>query len=462
MGRQEPSPTAAIQGHWPVAFPKALPDNSNMPSISNKQRAVTQRLPSATTELDGLPVEVLIEILSNLDFDSLIEMTHVNKRFKRLFETNWAAVLIPILKQDFSPAEYFFRVFDVCAPNIVMAFNKFHDGDVRFDGQLVCSRSPEVVKSTRSGRRHDSHGARCDDDDQEVTDRWLTNLSSKDGLAVVLKACRAVKQWEREFQRLRFVRHPEHSRILHAHERERLRQSLYLWWRFARYFHSSCHFEGTEDVHRFWLRRPDSPDVRCNYLRQFSTTQLHELWDMWETIRAAVSREVCPSTVAVREESGNSLSRAEAARVGWGDPVENDHILATIMKLCPEDILHILVYRHQYATKASLVQFVRLRNPFIEDSIEMFSESIQIVLRERERMLLDELGTDALAPGSYFPSSSGFPKRYGGIIDHRKAATERLRDTYSKDAGKGFHLFHLPRQYYICVAVPAGRLVASS
>ncbi len=49
--------------------------------------------------------------------------------------------------------------------------------------------------------------------------------------------------------------------------------------------------------------------------------------------------------------------------MGWGDVVENRDVLDTMLKLAPEDILHLLAYRHRYATKASVVQFIRLRHP---------------------------------------------------------------------------------------------------
>lgn len=60
---------------------------------------------------------------------------------------------------------------------------------------------------------------------------------------------------------------------------------------------------------------------------------------------------------------GKLLTREEGARVGWGDVTENADIVSTMMKLSPEDLLHLLVYRHRYATKGSVVQFVRLQHP---------------------------------------------------------------------------------------------------
>jgi len=235
-------------------------------------------------QLMDLPNETLNEILSNLDIESLFQMSHVNKLFKSIVDTHWPSILHPILERDFAPVETLFRVFDVCSTKALTAFDKFCDGDV-----LINDR--HVVCSSVSG---------------EEGGNWTTRLPLNDGLAV-FKVCLTVKRWEREFARLRFAGHPEYSRSLRPHELERLRLGLYVWWRFARYFHAPFCFteeggHGFEDQRRFWLRRPHvSPDIRCNFMRQFSTTQLHEISDVWDTIRSAVGREVCPSIAAVRE-----------------------------------------------------------------------------------------------------------------------------------------------------------------
>lgn len=57
------------------------------------------------------------------------------------------------------------------------------------------------------------------------------------------------------------------------------------------------------------------------------------------------------------------MSKEEATRIGWGEFSDNREIIHTMMKLPPEDLLHLLVYRHRYATKASVIRFVRLRHP---------------------------------------------------------------------------------------------------
>jgi hypothetical protein len=117
-----------------------------------------------------------------------------------------------------------------------------------------------------------------------------------------------------------------------------------------------------------------------------------------------------------------------------------------MMKLQPDDLLHLLVYRHRYATKASVIRFVRLRYPGyvlwppwrclgqswlteslrrIEDSVESFREAIIDVMIERR-----------VTPFRPFPQP-GFPEACGGILDHGDAEGEALRAVHSADGGSG-------------------------
>ncbi|KXX80673.1 hypothetical protein MMYC01_202113 [Madurella mycetomatis] len=410
------------------------------PAVACTRRAASQP-GNRTLHLEDLPVETMIEIISHLDFEAFDNMLRVNRRHRSVIESYWSSILPGIIAHEFAPVEGFFHAFE----SAVSPGNKLHVGDFPFEVGNICSHPPKLGlhRQFLNGRP--------------------SSLSAARGLHSLLNFCRVIRRWEMEFPCLRFSDHPEYSRSLRPHERCRLRQGLYVWWRFARRFHGSPAQLEHSDVldhycaYRSCERRPEcSPEVRRAFMRQLSTTQLHDVYDMWATIRSAVGREVCPSVAVVREWSGNSLTRAEAARIGWGDPVENDHILATIMKLRPDDILHLLVYRHRYATKGSIVQFVRLRHPRIEDSIETFSEAAIDVIRERENML----GPDDM----YFPLS-GFPRPYGGIVDHETPETEELRVVYNTDAGS--ERYHYPPSRhdidrYMASTVPLGRLVASS
>jgi len=133
------------------------------------------------------------------------------------------------------------------------------------------------------------------------------------------------------------------------------------------------------------------------------------------------------------------------------------------MKLRPEDILHLMVNRHRFATKASVIQFARFKNPWIEVSVETLSDSIQWALWERERQLVVEYGSRALDRRWYLPALDFFPRPWGGIVDYKRAESEQLRHVYSRDTGPGTSYWiddhGGPRRYL--TQVPMGRLVVS-
>lgn len=263
-----------------------------------------------------LPNEILVEVLANMDIDTLFQVSRVNKLLRQIVYTHWPNIMFPIIERDFAPVEPLYRVFDVCTSKSTTALDQFCDGDVFIGDRLVASSSSSSSAGV-NGRPADGSGRGNDNgtDGDKKEASGVTRLSRNDGLAV-LRVCLTVKRWEREFARLRFAGRPEHTRTLRPHELERLRLGLYVWWRYARCFHAPFCFGGGgaggdddepsgcgfEDQRRFWLRRPHvSPDIRCNFMRQYSTTQLHDISDVWDTIRSAVGREVCPSIAAVRE-----------------------------------------------------------------------------------------------------------------------------------------------------------------
>ncbi|KAK4149382.1 hypothetical protein C8A00DRAFT_38024 [Chaetomidium leptoderma] len=332
--------------------------------VMQDEAAGQQRVVSATL-LQDLPVETLIEILSNLDFEAFDNMLLVSRRLRSVVELHWPSIFPDIMEREFSPVKGLFDAF----------------WDVDLPCEMACSQ-------------------------------LLMACGTLNSLHPLLSFCRVVRRWEVEFTRLRFSNVPQYTRSLQLHELFRLRQGLYVWWRFARSFHgpAAC--------------ADSSPEARRVFMQQLSTTELHEAYDMWETIRRAVGRTVCPSVSVVRGFGGKLLTHEEGARVGWGDIPENLDIVDTMMRLRPEDILHLLVYRHRYATKASVIRFVRLRHPRIEDSVETFSGAILDVMRQRGVSL-------------FWPfTCPGFPNPRGGILDHREPDIERLRADYSTDVGQ--------------------------
>ncbi|KAL2135856.1 hypothetical protein VTI74DRAFT_6619 [Chaetomium olivicolor] len=351
-----------------------------------QEKTAGQELVVATFRLDDFPVETIIEVLCYLDFETLDNMVSVNRRFKKIIETHWASIFPTTIERDFSPTDGFYEVLQ----------------EIIFPDQSV--------SNTGSGFG---------------------------GLFPLINFCRVIKRWEAEFPRLRFSEAPDQSRSLRPHEICRMRDALYIWWRYGRYFDNP------------WPRLDNGPEARRVFFRRFSTSQLHEVLDFWRTVHHAVARRVCPSFTEVQGFLGKSATKEEVDRIGWGDEVDSEYIAETMMKLGPEDILHLVLYRHRYATKTSVIQVIRMRHPRIEENLYTFHGPIVDVGEERRV--------------TFFPSP-GFPDAHGGILDHEDHDNgERLRAFYSGDAGRGWNVYPSARRDMDrLTAVRVGRLDPSA
>ncbi len=195
----------------------------------------------SAARLQDLPVEILIEIFSGLDFDTFDDMRLVSRRLHAVIQAHWTSILPGIIETDFAPFQDLFDTF----------------WNVDLPDCMTCAQ-------------------------------LLSVCGTVDNFQSLLDFCRVIRRWETEFPRLRFACVPQHSRSLHPHELRRLRVGLYFWWRFARAFHGPAPCVDS------------SSEARRAFVRRLSTTQLHEVYDMWETIRKAVGRRVCPSVSVVR------------------------------------------------------------------------------------------------------------------------------------------------------------------
>ncbi|KAK0673393.1 hypothetical protein QBC41DRAFT_352601 [Cercophora samala] len=339
--------------------------------------------------LDEMPVEIVVEIGTNLDFEGFGNLVLGSSFMRCILRKYWRSILPFIIEREFGPVGLFFQALSTAEVAGV-------------ENGRVSARELLGRLSPAGGDGGGGGGGR---------DRELDRM---------MNFCRSIKLWEGEFQRLRFYDcEVEHIRLMTDKERERFRRGLYIWTWFARVHHSGRQSRGTTEA--------------VSFMRRFSTTELHELNDVWETVWAAVGREVCPAVSKVMEVIGDT---ALAEGVGWGDGEENVQILGTMMKLGPGDLLRLLRGR-------------------IEDSTEVLSIALLSVKHEREKMT----GMVRTA----FPVE-GFPGRYGGVLDHETAEGEELRAVHGADGGRDWcHSGRYGRGNDVSVlgGVREGRLIAS-
>ncbi|KAK0705203.1 hypothetical protein B0H67DRAFT_649558 [Lasiosphaeris hirsuta] len=390
---------------------------------------------------ESLPVETIIEILRNLDIESVWAITQVSRRLRRIIEANWTVIIRPIINKELSPIDEFLAVFglgvssgwpeeDISDNDETASAVEDEDNDVygSEDGLVDFGRAFDMMENDDWAIVRPRTATRT-----TIPNTWEWDLP----FSKIMGVCRTVKGWEREFHRLRFLNHT-HRRTLREHELQRLRHSLYAWWSYSGYFHEHRSPRGICEVP--WARGTDDLYCRSQILRKLSTSQLHELEDMWETVKWAVQTEICPSADLVQMLSGHVVTFEEAQRVGWGEGDENRTIHGTIMKLPPDELLYLLVNRHRFTTKRSIIGFIHQKNPWIEDSVETLTDAIQRALWERERMLVAENGPRALNRRRYFPEYNFFKFRpWGGILDYKKSRWEHIRDEHSRDAHMGMY-----------------------
>jgi hypothetical protein len=223
--------------------------------------------------LDTLPVEILCDVFSKLDLDSALALAKSRLFFARVFKENWTLILFSILSRDFTPFESLLRIdAGICRR-------------IYFRGRLVSENA--APENAASG---------------DDPDRLAVFHFKRKHMATFIRICQIVKQWELTFPRLRFAQAPPGDRrSLQPREKERLRRALYTWWRHALSYHSA------EVSSKRCLPVVSALRTPFDDLGTASTAQLYELRDLWRTLRAAVSTDLCPLILTVQDSGVSAL-----------------------------------------------------------------------------------------------------------------------------------------------------------
>jgi hypothetical protein len=227
--------------------------------------------------LQFLPVEVLTVIYGDLDMKHALRLARSNKLLRAIYESNSIRILGPILMREFSPLDGLLRL--VARDDFEVPFSAWFNRRIKFAGWLIS-------------------------DDNRFAD--VPEIRFKqEHMPEVMKVVKAVSMWEAVFPRLRFAELAEERRRLRPHEKARLRCALYNLWRYANSYHQH---HDDYDASFSWAMSPEQGEVRANSLRLLSTMELYELQDLWKTIQAAVTTQLCPSvSLLLRNEVSLSL-----------------------------------------------------------------------------------------------------------------------------------------------------------
>ena len=235
----------------------------------------------------------------------------------------------------------------------------------------------------------------------------------------IVKAGRVAKRFEEIYIFKKWKFDFADRRLLNNTERYLVRRAVYRLWLFTKAFHSSSHVRTCRGI-------PEVVRERAALLHNFSTKELAEMLDAYQVIRDVVANNICPSNGKMRQkfqkrypESNHQLlfnihlnyppapssfvpdswyhnsaygtskyhSRLQPSRFhepgseGWGDDITHYYIVEDMMKLDPEQILHL---QDSCPLKAQVESYVKeVGGEWFVNNGETFSETLAFVIRQR-------------------------------------------------------------------------------
>jgi hypothetical protein len=186
-------------------------------------------------------------------------------------------------------------------------------------------------------------------------------------------------RWTELYPRLRWRFASDNRRLLKAQEKERLRGAVYNHWTYTTLFHSRTFTNYSPD--------PPSPvsldDPRHRLLRTLSTVQQIQLSEYLSHIETLVELDLYPSYSVVLEQYPHSLPHKSLSKLGWGEGSEYRRLVRDIMKLGPEDLLHL--YEHT-STKSERADFLCAQGVCFGDVPATMNYALSSITVERERL----------------------------------------------------------------------------
>lgn len=237
----------------------------------------------------------------------------------------------------------------------------------------------------------------------------------------IVKVGRVAKRWEEIYPFKKWKSDYANRRLLTSSERYLVRRAIYRLWLFTKAFHSPRHVRTCRSI-------PEIVRERAALLHNFSTPELAETLDVHQVLRDMIANNICPSNGKIRQKfqkrfpdsnhqlmfnihlnyppppstfvpdysyhnSTNSRYNAHASRLqpasrfhepgaeGWGDDINHYYVVEDMMKLNPEQILHL---RDLCPLKAQVESYVKaVAGEWFGNNGETFSETLAFVVKQR-------------------------------------------------------------------------------
>jgi hypothetical protein len=190
---------------------------------------------------------------------------------------------------------------------------------------------------------------------------------------------RNAEKWTEIYPQLRWRFGSSNRRLLHKHEKERLRRAIYHHWTYSSLFYDRTYLEYSPDAPHARLR--DNPDPRLRLLRTYSTIELVQLSEFLGHMIQLVEHDLFPSNSIVQERYAQLLPGRALAKIGWGDGGAYMRLVRDVMKLNPADLLHLV---ENTTTKSERAEFVFARGEWFADAPASMNVALSAVVQERD------------------------------------------------------------------------------
>ncbi|CZT48962.1 uncharacterized protein RSE6_09736 [Rhynchosporium secalis] len=189
---------------------------------------------------------------------------------------------------------------------------------------------------------------------------------------------RIADRWTELYPRLRWRVGSDSRRLLHGHEKERLRRAIYHHWTYTSLFHSRTYTS--------YSPYPPSPashdDPRHRLLRTYSTTEHIQLSELLVHLEQLVELDLYPSNSVIRSQDpySESLPTKAIEKIAWGEGSAYRRLVRDIMKLSPADLLHLV---ENTSTKIERLDFLYKMEACFGDVPATMNYALSTVSTER-------------------------------------------------------------------------------